>query len=53
MEQSETWKDVRINPEMSDEKQEKITQLLIEFQDFRTFSQMCQLRLIFSLTRLT
>jgi len=33
MDQTETCKDIRINPELSEEKQEKIRQLRIEFQD--------------------
>ena len=33
MHQTETWRDVQINPELSEEEQEKFRQLLIEFQD--------------------
>jgi len=33
MDQTETWKDVQINPELSEEKQEKFRKLLIEYQD--------------------
>jgi hypothetical protein len=33
MDQTETWKDVQINPELSKEKQERFRQLLVEFQD--------------------
>jgi hypothetical protein len=33
IEQTETWKDVRINPDLSDENKQKVRDLLEEFQD--------------------
>jgi RNase H-like domain found in reverse transcriptase/Reverse transcriptase (RNA-dependent DNA polymerase)/Integrase zinc binding domain/SCAN domain len=33
IEQTETWKDVRINPDLSEEKKQKLRELLEEYQD--------------------